>query len=123
MRLPPYSKRLVSITGPAWGTSPDGLHHTQWVLFGLGAWGEAQQWQHSTRRFVLLPPGDDPSIYDWRALRKHPPVLLQPCGEATGDELKPLVTALLRDGVARVLYLGDNSVTLFATPEGVRHAA
>lgn len=122
-RHPPYAKRLASITGPAWGTSPDGLHNTFWVLFGRSSWEKAKQWLNSTRRFVLLPPGGDPAVYDWRSLRNHPPVLLLPCGEINADETKALVAALLRDGAERVLYLGEQGITLYATPEGMRHAA
>jgi hypothetical protein len=120
---PPYSKIISPIMGAAWGLSPDGLHYPFWVLFGPGAWGKARQWRQSMRRFVLLPPGDAPSAYGWGVLRGHPPVLLLPCGAVTGEEVKALVVALLRDGVERVLYLGAKDLTLFSSAKGVRHAA
>lgn len=121
-RLPPYSKRMSSISGSEWGTSVDTRHRTFWVLFGPDSWQKAQQWRSSSRVYLLLPPGDDPVVYDWRRLKEHPPVLLFPCGAVTGGELKSMVIALMQGGTERVLYLGRNGMTLYATPEGVRHA-
>ena len=89
-RRPPYSKRLAAMLERSndWpgyvGTSSDGRHVSIWLLFGPGCWGWAHVWKDQPRLFVVCPPGEDPSGYDWRLLRGHDPILVEPVGECPG---------------------------------------
>ena len=121
-RLPPFSKRLLSINNPSWGSSADGKCHAYWLLCGSNAWNIAREWKNSNRRFVLLPPGEPPSDFNWKTLRGHPPLLLSISGNLSRPEMKQLIAALLSDGIERVLCLNENGINLYATPEGIRHA-
>ncbi len=109
-RLPPYGARLREIlaapsTWPRFsGTSPDGRHLTLWVIYGADAWSTARRWAAEDRRlFVVLPPDEAPSLFDWSILAGHSPVLLHRCGIASREALMALAAAMLRDGVERVL--------------------
>jgi hypothetical protein len=110
-RQPPYATRLADIlTDPgSWprrpGTSADGTTLTLWLLAGQEAWPRAHDWVNSAVPFLLAPPGEDPSCFDWGLLAGHLPVLVAPCGHLGQAEVAALVGALVRDGVARVLVL------------------
>jgi hypothetical protein len=116
-RLPPYGLALREVlNNPAsWpgrpGTSADGSAVTVWVLAGADCWNVAELWAHPREAkpplFVLSPPGEDPALFDWSALRGHPPTLLRPCPDLSQVEVAALVAALLRDGAGRALVLGD----------------
>lgn len=101
MKKPPFSRLLIerrAITANTW-----------WVLLGFDAWQTANAWSQPSNRhrpFTLCPPGQDPNHYDWRAYRNAPaPVGLVRCGNVDGDQLRQLVTCLLRAGVQRVYDL------------------
>lgn len=124
--LPPYGKRLAHVLArPAcWaqfiGTSSNGKRLTIWLLTGQNAWKMAHDWAPRCRLFVLAPPGEDPTRFNWNALAGHPPLLLRPCGALEGAEVQALLMALVRDGVTRVLRL-DTGTRYVA--EEVDHAA
>lgn len=126
-RSPPYSKHLSAVLSrPAtWrnfsGTSADWRHLTLRVLIGPKAWDVTDSQAAQRNLFVLLPHGDDPSIFDWRSLREHPPVMIVPYGEVDGYTVTALVLALMRDGVERVLYMADEGMRRYVAE--VRHVA
>jgi hypothetical protein len=119
-KLPPYGARLREIAADpvarrrCVGSSANGELLTIWLICGADGWTLAREWsaREELRAFALLPIGDDPSGYDWRMLRGHDPVLLHFCGEINGDQTKRLISALMRDGVQRVL-----------APNGLRYVA
>lgn len=105
-RLPPYARelraRLSADLSPWSGTSLNGNHPTVFLLTGSEAWSVAQQWRNH-RLLTLLPPGDDPSRYDWRLLVGADPLLLWRCGRTDGDEVLHLLKAVMGCGIGRVL--------------------
>lgn len=127
-RPPPYGRRLADVlarpaTWPGYiGTSKDGRRLTVWVLVGAAAWSLAREWEPQRRAFLVCPPDAGPADFDWRMLAGHDPILLRPCGEVDGDHIRRLVTAMMRDGVRRVLRT-DSGARYLARPQEVRHAA
>jgi len=109
-KLPPFARELGErlqdrASWPKWaGTSPDGANVAIWVLVGADAWSVARQWRDS-RLITLLPPGENPSGYDWRRSAGNDPVLIVPCGAVSDAEIHDLAAALLRDGARRALDL------------------
>ncbi len=123
-RLPPYGRRLAAVlarpdTWPWYvGTSPDGRHVTILTLCGPGCWDRAHTWETGAehRLFVVAPSGEAPDRYDWRILRGHDPILIDPCGDVSGPEIQALAAALIRDGVERALFCGPRGATRYAAP-------
>lgn len=124
MRAPPYAKAIKAklaepeTWGSYCGTSPDGRHLTFFVAAGSDAWG----WVHSRLdRFftTLLPPGEDPDLFDWSVLKDHPPVLIVATSELDPAIVDSLATALVRDGAERVLVL-DRRLTRYTIGEHVQ---
>lgn len=115
-RQPPYARELACrLRGDIrsfFGTSPDGTRPTMLVLIGPAAWDIAATWERD-RLLTILPPGEDPAKYDWRALRAADPVLAWECGDIDEAELYGLAWALFRDGVSR----------MFCVPSGLRFLA
>lgn len=104
-RLPPYGRELVQARAGDlrrwWGTSADGLHPSITVLCGRDAWRVKREWPD--RLMLVCPHGEDPETLDWSPCAGADPVLLWRCGSADGGQVRRLITALLRDGVDRVL--------------------
>ncbi len=86
-----------------WGAAPDGHSTPVTLCVGEHAWPAARQW-HGYRLITLLPPGEDPEIFDWRCLADADPVLLWRCGAVT-DDMQALMRAVIRDGTDRILDL------------------
>jgi len=116
-RLPPFGRHLHDVlaapeTWPRYaGTSPDGQHLTIWISIGPDSWAWARERQG---RFLVLvvPPGDDLSIYDWRLLAGgvHEPILIHRAGDVSPAYVHALAAALIRDGVGRVLDTGSGDL-------------
>lgn len=121
----PYARRLERvIANPAtWpqyeGTSPDGTHLTLWVLTGSRAWDAARVFAASRRLYVVAPPDEDPTGYDWRVLRGHDPIIILRFGDLDGETVRALVTAMMRDGVHRVLDLAEHAMSRYVAAEEV----
>ena len=112
-KLPPYANTILAarqtgnLTGK-WGTSPDGHTPTLFLCIGSDSWRVAREW--SGHRFItLLPPGEDPEIFDWRCLAGADPIILWRCGRVDGEALEALLRAVMRDGTNRVLDLATGS--------------
>ncbi len=122
-RLPPYARVLVSrlAARDTWqpyqyvGTSLDGCCPQLWVFFGPDAWNIAKE-RIGHYLLVVAPYGEDPAMFDWRILAGNDPIIIQPFGSMSGDSLQALVSALVRDGVKRALYLGDKGMIRYAVP-------
>jgi len=125
-RLPPFGRHLHDVlaapeTWPRYaGTSPDGQHLTIWISIGPDSWAWARERQG---RFLVLvvPPGDDPSVYDWSLLAggAHDPILIVRAGDVSPQVIRALAEALILDGVGRVL----ETVTGDRYMAEVQHAA
>lgn len=120
-RLPPYGRELAQARAGDlrrwWGTSPDGLIPTITVLCGRDAWNVKREWPD--RLMLVCPHRVDPGVLDWSLCAGADPVLLWRCGPTDGDQVRRLITALMRDGVDRVL----DAVTLDRYLVEVSHAA
>jgi len=102
----PYSKRLSELlsdpTIKTAGSSATGVRSV-YMIAGSQAWRKAHEIENS-HAFLLLPPTEDPSQYDWSLLAGHDPIIVLVEGDASPDEFLALATALDRDGVNRILY-------------------
>ena len=117
-RLPPYCHELAArLRQPKnfshfAGTSADGRRPQLWVGLGPNAWAWAQR--HIERRLLtLLPPGDNPSAFDWRLLSGFDPVFIVACGPVEQSEIRALVAAIMRDGTQKILVGGDSAVVVY----------
>lgn len=128
-RFPPYGRELQGALGKpeCWsqyaGTSANGQHLTIWIALGSGCWNWAKE-RRGKFLVLIAPPDDDARNYDWRVVaeEKHAPVLVQSCGIVEAEQTRGLVEALARDGVQRILFVGDKGLSLFVT-EGCQDAA
>lgn len=120
LKRPPYSAYLcAALCHPEkWpqyaGTSPDGTCVSIFLIVGSKAWKKASTLENS-HLFLMLPPGDDPLLYDWTPLRGHDPII----GIIEGDPPSEkgyynLASALIRNGVQRFIRPGNDG-------SGVRH--
>ncbi len=107
LKRPPYSAYLcAALRHPEkWpqyaGTAPDGSSVSIFLTVGSKAWKRARDLENS-HLFVVLPPGDDPLLYDWRSLAGHDPIVAIVEGEPPSEkEFYNLASALIRDGVKR----------------------
>lgn len=113
-RLPPFAKSIIAarrtgnLTGQ-WGAAADGKSAPVTLCVGSDAWRPAREW-HGHRLITLLPPGEPPASFDWRCLAGSDPVSLWRCGAVDGDTLHALLSAVMRDGVVRVLDLADGTL-------------
>ncbi len=106
-RLPPYAREILAARQSGerhWGMSADGRTPTITLCVGHDAWRAARDWV-GHRLITLLPPGEDPALFNWRCLAEADPVLLWRCGAVDGDVLLELLRAVMRDGTDRVLDL------------------
>ena len=117
-RLPPYGKKLVSViskpeTWPQYmGTSPDGSRLTFWIAIGPAAW----EWAGTRLNGFLvsvIPENANPEAFKFNFTKGHDPILVQQCGDSPAEYVKSLIYALMRDGVKRVMLMGENGTTLF----------
>lgn len=123
-RQPPFGRELSTrladrSSWPRWmGTSADGRHLSIWVAIGPDAWAWARE--HIERRLLLIvPPSEDPSAFDWRALAGHDPIILFSAGDTTGDEVRAAVLAMMSCGVNKIIHGGSNGITRYRR-EGTR---
>ena len=127
-KLPPYARELTArLRAPASfknyaGTSADGKAPTIWIACGPGAWDWVRRNQ-GKRIVTLAPPGEDPTVYDWRALRDHDPVFVVALGKISQDEIRTLIAAIMRDGVKRAVVGANNSVTVYRRKEATHGTA
>ena len=73
----------------------------------------------------MLPPGEDPTQYDWSLLAGHDPIITLVEGvPPTEDEYNSLAAALVLDGVTRFLRSagGDGRAVRHLSREVVRWA-
>ncbi|MEC4746935.1 hypothetical protein [Methylomicrobium sp. Wu6] len=99
-KRPPYSRHL--------NTSLHGLLLI--VCTGSDAW----QWAQLTTWFpgakVVMPPGADPSAYDWRIAGEHD-VMIAGCGKLEKfDRIVSLGGELLATGAKLVLYAPERGL-------------
>lgn len=124
LRLPPFGRELQRVLAnpSSWpkyaGTSADAQRVTIWIAFGPDSW----HWAHERRgKFLLMicPPSADPKDFNWCLLadEKHAPLLIQSCGPVESEQTRGLIGALVRDGVRRILHLGDKGSALFTAEE------
>lgn len=108
-KLPPYTKRLSDVlkTPSVWpqykGTSQDGKRISLFIIAGTNAWEIAKKRLHTKLLYLMLPPTDDPEIYDWGICAGHEPIIILTAGQLKKDISHRLSIALLRDGVDRVV--------------------
>ena len=119
-RLPPYARRLIHImSSPAEysqyaGTSVNGQYLTVWVLVGMDAWAKGNELKNGKKLFIVIPPGESPIKFRFDYLVGHDPVLLLSCGHVDKHTIDFTVTSLMRDGVQRVLFIGEEGTIRFS---------
>ena len=103
----PYSEYLrAALNHPEnWpqyaGTSADCSAVSVFLLVGSESWNKARNLEN-THLFALLPPGDDPFLYDWRVLAGHDPIVAIVEGQPPSEkDFYNLASALIRDGIKR----------------------
>jgi len=117
-RLPPYSHELAArLRQPKnfsryAGTSANGRNPQLWCGIGPRVWDWAQRF-FDRRLLTLLPPGDDPEIFDWRLLAGNDPLFVVACGPVEQSEIRALVAAMMRDGTKKILVGGDSRITVY----------
>lgn len=117
-RLPPFARELAArlanrASWPRWaGTSPDGHHISIWVGLGPDAWQWARE-HINQRMLTIIPPDEDPNSYDWRMLAGHDPVILFSAGDTSGDEVRAVVSAMMRAGVKGVVHGDAGKITRY----------
>ncbi len=127
-RRPPYHRRMAALLanqdrwGRYAGSTQDAV--TVWVATGPNAWDQAKRWAAETppRLFLLCPPGEDPTAFDWSILSDHPPVLISAAGPTPRADIEALAAAILRDGCKRVLAMVDGRIVRY-TPDMEEAAA
>lgn len=114
--LPPYAKRLSDKFATGWKADWTG---TIFIAAGDQAWNLGRRWAEnasvSDRAFLVLPPGTDPSIYDWRIVAGHDCVLYDTGGlsDATAEDFAVL---LIQAGANLVLVAGEERDTVSYRP-------
>ena len=122
-RLPPYARQLIHILNfPSGyshyaGTSADGTRLTFWVLIGNGAWKSANNLIRQKKLCVVIPPDENPEYFNFSFLTGHDPCLLLPCGDINKQIIKATIASLMRDGICRVLFLGEKKTVRFLREE------
>jgi hypothetical protein len=120
-KKPAYCKQLQELfNNPSIrtkGSSASGKRSV-YVVTGSGAWRKAEEMKF-THAFLMLPPGDVPTAYDWSILAGHEPIHVIVEGEASKQELIELAQAMNRDGVSRVYTPhGDGTADCHYTDKG-----
>lgn len=102
-KLPPYAKQLGENLATGWQPAWTG---SVFIATGDHAWNLGRQWAEnasvSDRAFLVLQPGTDPSIYDWRVVAGRDCVAYD-TGGLTRETADTLAALLLRAGADLVL--------------------
>ena len=103
-KLPPYARALRDRLRAGWWPSNGGL----FVATGAEAWDWARAWREDlARAYVLLPPDEDPSGYDW-AIAAGFEVLIYDFGDLDERVAEQLAVLALHAGARLALVILDS---------------
>jgi len=104
-RLPPYGRHVSEILQqPAAMAKFSGCsceRASVWILTGPQAWNTAAS--RPRHLCVVLPDGSSPHNFSWGFLRGHEPIIIEGVASSDADLRRMIASALMRDGVTRVL--------------------